>query len=97
MNDINDIPEDMLDEMEKYLYQNESLTPVIREGDIRCLKRIPVEKYWENADQISRPASDEKIQEYLSVSDDISFTLKRKIFIAFCIAFVLTIISFRNF
>ena len=42
----------------------------IQEGDIRCLKRVPIVKYWENPRQISKPASDKAIQDFLSIKDD---------------------------
>lgn len=91
MNDT-DITQDTFDCMEEFLNETESLTPIIREGDIRCLKRIPVEKYWENANQISKPASNKRIQEYLSIPDDAPLTLKKRLLIVFGVAFVLMLI-----
>lgn len=61
----------------------------IKEGNVRCLKRVPIEEYWNNPNQISKPASDKTIQEFLSIKDDTPNTLKSKLWIAFGILFIL--------
>lgn len=55
----------------------------IQEGDIRCLKRVPIVKYWEDPRQISKPASDKAIQNFLSIKDDFPPITVKKLWIIF--------------
>ena len=55
----------------------------IQEGDIRRLKRVPTVKYWESPQQISKPASDKAIQNFLSIKDDFPHVTVGKVWIIF--------------
>ena len=61
----------------------------IQEGDIRCLKRVPLVKYWEDPRQISKPASDKAIQNYLSIKDDFPPVTVGKLWILLGVLFLL--------
>lgn len=61
----------------------------IQEGDIRCLKRVPIVKYWENPQQISKPASDKAIQNFLSIKDDLPHITAGKLWIVFGVLLML--------
>lgn len=60
----------------------------IQEGDIRCLKRVPIVKYWESPQQISKPASDKAIQNFLSIKDDFPHITVGKVWIIFGVLFI---------
>lgn len=66
----------------------ERIIPNIQEGDIRCLKRVPLTKYWENPQQISKPASEKAIQDFLSIKDDSPYAIEGKAWIILGILFV---------
>lgn len=66
----------------------EKIISNIQEGDIRCLKRVPIVKYWESPRQISKPASDKAIQDFLSVEDDMPYITVGKLWIIFGVLFL---------
>lgn len=60
----------------------------IQEGDVRRLKRVPIVKYWEDPQQISKPASDKAIQNFLSIKDDFPPITVGKVWINFGVLFI---------
>lgn len=55
-----------------------STHPMIEEGKEYFVHHVPVEKYWERPNQISKPAGEDVIKEYLQVRDDALLTAEKQ-------------------
>lgn len=64
--------------------------PKIIEGDGQNVKVVPLTRYWENSGQISHPADDSRVQEFLKVEDK-PLTLKKIMRLVFGISVAILI------
>lgn len=88
------------EQLSEYLRQNDryrSIRPVIEEGYEYFVRQVPMEKYWEKPEQISKPAGDDTINKYLQVKDDTPLTSEKQALQLSAVLVVAIIVLIRIF